>query len=225
LKFILTGITPLQIAEQKGDQRIINLLNTAPSLDEALLELSRKSDLKAVEALLNCGANPNAKDRDGINICILRILISNPILGRTPLSLTRNESIKNLLISRGAYDILRWKSLINENKFKEMIRFLESITDKADVVNTADRTTTALHVASKKGSLQVVEYLLANGANVNRADGFGINIFIILVYDLILGWTPLHEASKNGHLEVVQVLLAAGATASVNRADRYGINI
>ena len=84
---------------------------------------------------------------------------------------------------------------------------------------------TPLHKASSGGHLEVVNALLAHGANVNGAKKYGINILIILVYDMIIGDTPLHVASKNGHLEVVQFLLAAGATESVNRADDNGINI
>jgi ankyrin repeat protein len=40
---------------------------------------------------------------------------------------------------------------------------------------------------------------------------------------LIIGFTPLYISSQNGHFEVVNVLLANGA--SVNAADKYGINI
>ena len=60
---------------------------------------------------------------------------------------------------------------------------------------------------------------------MNTPNKYGINIIIILVYDLIIGETPLHLASWKGHLEVVEVLLDAGATASVNRANLHGINI
>ena len=83
---------------------------------------------------------------------------------------------------------------------------------------------TPLHKASSGGHLEVVNALLAHGANVNGAKKYGINILIILVYDLIIGETPLHFASYKGHLEIVKVLLAAGATASVNKPDIDGIN-
>ena len=50
--------------------------------------------------------------------------------------------------------------------------------------------------AAKTGDAQLVEELLAQGADVNEADNFG---------------TPLHWASINGHSEVVVLLVSAGA--------------
>ncbi|KAF4521354.1 hypothetical protein B566_EDAN006943 [Ephemera danica] len=56
---------------------------------------------------------------------------------------------------------------------------------------------TPLHEASNRGRLQVAEWLLRAGANVN-AQGFDAD-------------TPLHDAAVNGHVELVQLLLRHGA--------------
>ena len=53
---------------------------------------------------------------------------------------------------------------------------------------------TALHVAAQQGKHELVEALLANGANVNARDN--------------KGRTPLHLASANGARDVVDVLVA-----------------
>ncbi|KAK2490584.1 hypothetical protein MC885_007922 [Smutsia gigantea] len=56
------------------------------------------------------------------------------------------------------------------------------------------RGETLLHIASIKGDIPSVEYLLQNGSNPNVKDH--------------AGWTPLvHEACSHGHLEVVALLL------------------
>ncbi|XP_006867847.1 PREDICTED: BRCA1-associated RING domain protein 1 [Chrysochloris asiatica] len=55
------------------------------------------------------------------------------------------------------------------------------------------RGETLLHIASIKGDIPSVEYLLQNGSNPNVKDH--------------AGWTPLHEACNHGHLKVVELLL------------------
>ncbi|KAM6152262.1 BRCA1-associated RING domain protein 1 [Erethizon dorsatum] len=55
------------------------------------------------------------------------------------------------------------------------------------------RGETLLHIASIKGDIPSVEYLLQNGSDPNVKDN--------------AGWTPLHEACNHGHLEVVELLL------------------
>ncbi|XP_054442151.1 BRCA1-associated RING domain protein 1 isoform X2 [Pteronotus mesoamericanus] len=52
---------------------------------------------------------------------------------------------------------------------------------------------TLLHIASIKGDIPSVAYLLQNGSDPNVKDH--------------AGWTPLHEACSHGHLQVVELLL------------------
>ncbi|XP_012969106.1 BRCA1-associated RING domain protein 1 isoform X2 [Mesocricetus auratus] len=59
------------------------------------------------------------------------------------------------------------------------------------------RGETLLHIASIKGDIPSVEYLLQNGNDPNVKDH--------------AGWTPLHEACSHGHLKVVELLLQHNA--------------
>ena len=63
------------------------------------------------------------------------------------------------------------------------------------------RDCTACMYASEKGFLEVVQELIAAGANVNAATADG--------------WTALRAACYVGHTEIVRALLAAGADTSV----------
>jgi ankyrin repeat protein len=60
-------------------------------------------------------------------------------------------------------------------------------------------------LASEKGKLDIVEYLISNGANI-EAKGQWI-FYLIHLY----GFTSLMSASNNGHLDIVQYLVSKGA--------------
>ncbi|CAL4082083.1 unnamed protein product, partial [Meganyctiphanes norvegica] len=65
---------------------------------------------------------------------------------------------------------------------------------------------TPLYIASKRGHADVIEKLVASGADVNKVD--------------IFGQTPLYIASKRGHADVIEKLVASGA--DVNKVDIFG---
>lgn len=67
---------------------------------------------------------------------------------------------------------------------------------------------TPLHYASANGHLDVVTFLISNGAKVNSRDKIG-------------GWTPLHLAASSGHREVVRLLLKSGADLNARDIDGY----
>ncbi|ROL45285.1 Protein phosphatase 1 regulatory subunit 12C [Anabarilius grahami] len=87
---------------------------------------------------------------------------------------------------------------------KEMLREVRIINGDDDVVNCANADgITALHQACIDGSMEMVAFLLSQGANVNQVDSEG--------------WTPLHVAASCGNLEITEFLLQQGASlCSVN---------
>lgn len=62
-------------------------------------------------------------------------------------------------------------------------------------------TLSALHMATANGHLDIVEYLIKNGADLNACN--------------LEKNTPLHWACLNGHSEVVRVLIVGGADATI----------
>ena len=58
----------------------------------------------------------------------------------------------------------------------------------------------ALHVAAGQGDVELAQYLLENGANLDARTGQGV--------------TPLMCAAAGGHRELVDLLLSMGADAA-----------
>lgn len=78
--------------------------------------------------------------------------------------------------------------------------------DNINCRDTAGRNSTPLHLAAGYNNLEVVEFLLAAGADVNAQDKGGL--------------IPLHNASSYGHVDVAALLIRHGT--SVNAVDKWG---
>ena len=59
------------------------------------------------------------------------------------------------------------------------------------------KKTTPLLIAILLGNLDIVQYLISEGANIECKTTKGL--------------TPLHIASKKGHLDIIQYLISQGA--------------
>ncbi|KAM4612165.1 protein phosphatase 1 regulatory subunit 12C isoform 2-T2 [Polymixia lowei] len=78
--------------------------------------------------------------------------------------------------------------------------------DLIEIINCANADgITALHQACIDGSMEIVSFLLVQGANVNQVDSEG--------------WTPLHVAASCGHLDITDFLLQQGASLSAVNCD------
>ena len=124
----------------------------------------------------------------------------------------------------------------NVNAVKEEVNRIQ--INGGSIDRPATSGLTALHIASWKGHVDIVELLLAANASVDQEDAkdgwtalhlasrFGyVDIVELLLAasasvdqeDAKDGWTALHYASHYGHVDIVELLLAAGA--SVDQED------
>ncbi|PFR94780.1 ankyrin repeat domain-containing protein [Priestia megaterium] len=100
-----------------------------------------------------------------------------------------NKAIRNA-IKRG--DINSVKELIGSNKA---------------ILHTMTPFGSWLHIAAKKGQMEIVEYLVHKGIDVNiKGDIFDAS--------------PLRVAAGEGHVEIVQYLIQSGAELDVSSAKR-----
>ncbi|XP_068445402.1 protein phosphatase 1 regulatory subunit 12C [Clinocottus analis] len=78
--------------------------------------------------------------------------------------------------------------------------------DAAEIINCSNADgITALHQSCIDGSMEIVSFLLDNGANVNQVDSEG--------------WTPLHVAASCGYPDIADFLLQHGASVSAVNCD------
>ncbi|XP_008590589.1 PREDICTED: BRCA1-associated RING domain protein 1 isoform X2 [Galeopterus variegatus] len=102
-----------------------------------------------------------------------------------------NTSHKSISLSPGTLP-----STLNSSSYRRMMSTpstMKLLPNCITAMKRNHRGETLLHIASIKGDIPSVEYLLQNGSDPNVKDH--------------AGWTPLHEACNHGHLKVVELLL------------------
>lgn len=99
---------------------------------------------------------------------------------------------KRLLNSMKRRDLQSFRQIVKENSKKRPVVTIVRYVDP----NTED---TYLDVASRQGLTEFAEFLLCQGAEVNRVND-------------IHSCAPIHFAAKNGHVDTLAVLLARHAT-------------
>ena len=87
---------------------------------------------------------------------------------------------------------------------------------EADVALRDRRGCTALYWSASGSDKEVVEILLAGGADVNTRSGV-----VIAEGQADEGWTPLHAACTTDYTAVVELLLAHGADVNVKTKNGY----
>lgn len=75
----------------------------------------------------------------------------------------------------------------------------------------ASASATPLHDAALTGNVDLVEVLIAHGADVDARD--------------VQGHTPLHLAIQEGHTKVAKVLIVNGADVNARLVDDAGVDM
>ncbi|EJD75737.1 tankyrase-2 [Loa loa] len=150
-----------------------------------LHEAALKGKFDVCKLLLLSGADPKHKGRDG----------------KSPLDVVREgaEDVYNLL--RGDEAVLEAAKEGDVEKIRKIV-----IPATVNCRDVRGRLSTPLHLAAGYNNLEVVQFLLENGAEVNLKDKGGL--------------IPLHNASSFGHLEIAALLIEYGA--EVNHPDKWG---
>jgi ankyrin repeat protein len=185
------------------------------------IEAIKAGDLVRVNELLDQDpALVNAKSDAGISAVLLAMYYGKPTMGK-------------LLVARDAS-----LNIFEASAVGKLERVKELLGSQPGLANAyADDGFQPLGLASFFGHAEVVELLLAGGAQVNSASKNGQRVmplhsavaggYIAIAKALLAheadvnarqagDFTPLHGAAQNGQLEMVNLLLAHGADVNAN---------
>jgi len=219
------GLVPLHNACSYGHYEVTELLvKHGASVNVCdlwkftpLHEGSAKGKYEIVKLLLKHGADPTKKNRDG----------------HTPMDLVK-EGDQDVL------DLLRGDSaLLDAAKKGNLTRVQKLLTpENINCRDSQGRNSTPLHLAAGYNNLEVAEFLLENGADVNAQDKGGLiplhnassyghlDIAALLIrYNTVVnatdkwGFTPLHEAAQKGRTQLCALLLAHGADPTLKNQE------
>ena len=191
-----------------------------------------------VELLIAEGADVHAKDHEGrtpLDMVDERVL---PYEGESQLDVDRRRETANLIRKQGAKTekVPEVASRPSRQQRSDKEKALELLLGTNSTITEKDE---AFLSAAKKGKLDEVKSLLAEGVDVDCSDAFSCtglfwasaNNHKSIVEFLIekganlnagagVGGTPLARAAYEGHVEVVELLIAKGA--DVNAKDVSG---
>ncbi|XP_067286244.1 poly [ADP-ribose] polymerase tankyrase-2 isoform X1 [Pseudorasbora parva] len=186
------GLVPLHNACSYGHYEVAELLVIHGAVVNVadlwkftpLHEAAAKGKYEICKLLLQHGADPTKKNRDG----------------NTPLDLVKDEDTD-------IQDLLRGDAALLDAAKKGCLSRVKKLCTPENVNcrDTQGRHSTPLHLAAGYNNLEVAEYLLQHGAEVNSQDKGGL--------------IPLHNAASYGHVDVAALLIKY--SACVNATDKW----
>ncbi|XP_057674147.1 poly [ADP-ribose] polymerase tankyrase-1 isoform X2 [Corythoichthys intestinalis] len=219
------GLVPLHNACSYGHYEVAELLvRHGASVNVAdlwkfspLHEAAAKGKYEICKLLLKHGADPSKKNRDG----------------NTPLDLVKDGDTD-------IQDLLRGDAALLDAAKKGCLARVQKLCspDNINCRDTQGRNSTPLHLAAGYNNLEVAEYLLEHGADVNAQDKGGliplhnaasyghVDIAALLIkYNTCVNatdkwaFTPLHEAAQKGRTQLCALLLAHGADPTMKNQE------
>jgi ankyrin repeat protein len=213
------GATPLLLAAQNGDLPTIKVLvlngarvneqgnsTTQHEGKTALMQASLGGYTDIVAYLIEKGANPNLKDKNGItplycaaqggNLEVLKLL--------TSAGAQRNVPVTTRLKFEDNPEVL--KLIGNEAGNAAQNNQVAALKYLLETGSEISRDISPLIFAAQNGHTAVIELLLQFGADVNTQHR-----------DIKI--TALHMAAENGHKKIVKLLLKKGANPSLESAS------
>ena len=174
--------------------------------------LQEVDDEEKAEVLLMLTEVMAISNQEAKKIVDTRYLFEGSVLVRENCSKEEAESFAKK-IKFACFEKINIRVECNESSEKYLDRFDKYMTVEAarDMVehgvdvNVKDNDgSTPLIKVVWHGHLDVVKYLVSQGADVNEAKN---------------GWTPLHRAAARGHLDVVKYLVSQGADVNAKNND------
>ncbi|KAK4490946.1 hypothetical protein RD792_001667 [Penstemon davidsonii] len=159
----------------------------------ALHIAATKGSLECVLLLLDYGADPNRKDSEG------NVPLWDAILGK-------HDSVIKVLVDNGAKlssgDVGQFACFAAEQNNLDLLN--EIVKYGGDVTLLNDLGTTALHTAISEENIEIVRYLMEQGADIDKPD--------------VHGWTARALADYQGH-EEIKALFQTKKESNVHQID------
>ncbi|XP_060738826.1 tankyrase, TRF1-interacting ankyrin-related ADP-ribose polymerase b isoform X3 [Tachysurus vachellii] len=219
------GLVPLHNACSYGHYEVAELLvRHGASVNVAdlwkftpLHEAAAKGKYEICKLLLKHGADPSKKNRDG-NVAM--------------------DMVKDG--DTDIQDLLRGDAALLDAAKKGCLARVQKLctSDNINCRDTQGRNSTPLHLAAGYNNLEVAEYLLEHGADVNAQDKGGliplhnaasyghVDIAALLIkFNTCVNatdkwaFTPLHEAAQKGRTQLCALLLAHGADPTMKNQE------
>ena len=162
---------------------------------KSLRFVAEKGYLNRAKKLIERGADVNEKDKNGYQILHYAVLSDNPKMIKLLVDHGADVNAK----ANNGWTVLH-SAVLNGN--------VEAIHAKTRVIFTTTPVIKGEGIYLK-GNLEVVQWLVEYGADVNAKDNDGC--------------TVLHSAVENGNLDVINYLVKHGA--DINAKDYYGRSI
>ena len=218
------GQTPLDLASGKGHKDIVELL-VEKGADSSIYTAASLGDIEKVKSLIKSGVSVNGDPRSS----------STPLYWAVK---NEHRDVAKLLIDKGAdvssAHLLYYASM---HGYRDMAEFF---IEKGANVNSRYWEDTPSHYAVWGGHTDVLELLLAHGADANQKGQHGRSLLHLAagsgsvdMTKMVLGkradvnakengggQTPLHRAVGKGHAAVAKLLIIHGA--NVNAKDNQG---